>query len=949
MKNRLPLFFLFVLLSVQSATAQTTFFTDNFENSTGWTTSSYGSVNDWIIGTCENNGGVKAAYVSSGGSTNDCTPTGKDHYGYADALSGAEQTILYRTVDATCFQTITVLFDLKVEGEGANDYFELVTSIDNGSTWQLVTGGGPVSGMTSYTPQNIMLPASFDETTFMIGLRFTYNNSNSTAMPPSVDNFRLEALTSLDAADPVVVCPADFTRGSNAGCTYDTEDFGSLMTITDDCSSTFNTNQSPIVGTTLSSGPNVITYTAYDQSGNSGLCTFTLTVIDTIAPTAICPADGTVYGNFLCSADVGDQVQFASATDNCSISSAITLSQSPSDTTNFTGSTTVTITATDEAGNAGTCTFTLTITDTIAPVVTCMSDTLVNVSAPCNYAIPDLSATHSAIDHCTPNNLLSFSQNPVAGTMVSGVLDIVITYLDTAGNSGTCITHVSANDTQAPSITCPGTQTTNLVSCTTTAPDFSSLATASDNCSLLTFSQTPAVGSIVQVGHYTVTLTATDDNGNSQSCTFQYNVLENVAPQITCPPNQVVCNPLVNYASPSATDNCLFLMTQTDGTGFTDGSVFPVGITTQTYTVIDTSGNTASCSFTIEVQDYPDTAQVVSDTILLCNVFDATVDALPIQSGTGSWAVISGTGTLTNPTALSSGITGLSLGENKVQWIVTSTNCGQRRDTVVIIVSDYPTTANLQDTTLVCMDNGSIIQANLPTSGTGTWYCYTDGIQFSNIHAPVVQVYDVPEGYSQIHWIISTPGCPASADSTIVYHPATATIFQADTSLCIEAFPFALVGTTVGPGQFGSWTVDAGFATLSSSSTNNTSITSADPGMVTIVYKLSHPTCGHTTDTLVLSLSNCENAFSDVPTVFTPNGDGQNDVFNLGNLNDLHPDCEVIIVNRYGTVVYQSTGYADPWDGTFNDEPLPFGTYFYSVSSPTEEFEAFTGSISIIR
>jgi gliding motility-associated-like protein len=54
-------------------------------------------------------------------------------------------------------------------------------------------------------------------------------------------------------------------------------------------------------------------------------------------------------------------------------------------------------------------------------------------------------------------------------------------------------------------------------------------------------------------------------------------------------------------------------------------------------------------------------------------------------------------------------------------------------------------------------------------------------------------------------------------------------------------------------------------------------------------------------------------------------------------------------VNRWGNVVFESIGYANPWDGTFKGEPLPLGTYFYSIVSPKDAFEKLTGSISIIR
>ena len=85
-------------------------------------------------------------YITSGGVTNDCTPTGITHYGYANASAGTETAIVYREVNASCFSAMTVLADIQIEGESGLDYLELVHSSDFGATWipvstQLIAAG----------------------------------------------------------------------------------------------------------------------------------------------------------------------------------------------------------------------------------------------------------------------------------------------------------------------------------------------------------------------------------------------------------------------------------------------------------------------------------------------------------------------------------------------------------------------------------------------------------------------------------------------------------------------------------------------------------------------------------------------------------------------------------------------------------------------------------------
>jgi hypothetical protein len=85
-------------------------------------------------------------------------------------------------------------------------------------------------------------------------------------------------------------------------------------------------------------------------------------------------------------------------------------------------------------------------------------------------------------------------------------------------------------------------------------------------------------------------------------------VQDTTLPVITCPANITVnndpgtCGAFVTYTAPIGTDNCPGATTaQTGGLG--SGSTFQIGTTTETYTVTDASGNSASCSFDVTVND----------------------------------------------------------------------------------------------------------------------------------------------------------------------------------------------------------------------------------------------------------------------------------------------------------------------------------------------------------
>ncbi|MFL6215341.1 MAG: HYR domain-containing protein [Blastocatellia bacterium] len=93
--------------------------------------------------------------------------------------------------------------------------------------------------------------------------------------------------------------------------------------------------------------------------------------------------------------------------------------------------------------------------------------------------------------------------------------------------------------------------------------------------------------------------------GGGPTCSFTVTVNDTQAPTITCPANVTAITPVVGgtgvvvtYPPPTASDNCPGVTTQCTPPS---GSVFGVGTTSVTCTATDTSGNTASCSFTVSV------------------------------------------------------------------------------------------------------------------------------------------------------------------------------------------------------------------------------------------------------------------------------------------------------------------------------------------------------------
>jgi gliding motility-associated-like protein len=125
------------------------------------------------------------------------------------------------------------------------------------------------------------------------------------------------------------------------------------------------------------------------------------------------------------------------------------------------------------------------------------------------------------------------------------------------------------------------------------------------------------------------------------------------------------------------------------------------------------------------------------------------------------------------------------------------------------------------------------------------------------------------------------------------------------------------------------------------------------------VYTLTNPGfyyctvsnyCGTIIDTVRVSDAICE-CTPVVPNIFSPNGDGINDEFRP-DMGCTPSSFQLKIFNRAGQVVFESNTLTNYWKGTFQNKPVPLGTYYYTLkvkglSDPIAREKS--GSITLIR
>lgn len=82
---------------------------------------------------------------------------------------------------------------------------------------------------------------------------------------------------------------------------------------------------------------------------------------------------------------------------------------------------------------------------------------------------------------------------------------------------------------------------------------------------------------------------------------------------------------------------------------------------------------------------------------------------------------------------------------------------------------------------------------------------------------------------------------------------------------------------------------------------------------------------------------------------FTPNGDGYNDTWSIGRLENF-PTFELFVYNRWGQQVHHQANSFIPWNGFSFGIPLPDATYYYVLFfSRSDKNKFIKGDVSILR
>ena len=459
------------------------------------------------------------------------------------------------------------------------------------------------------------------ETTGIPASMITYSQDPGTAFPVGTTTVTATAtnaggsdectftVTVNDTEAPTIVCQ-DLTvyLDQTGSVNFNPLSNGAIISRTDNCAldGTPGVNDAP-PGCASTFTQNI---TEFDISGNFDQCTVVYTILDTLAPMAVCQNLTVQLDQSGQSTITPGQIDGGSS-DNCTVSN-LSLDVGNFDCDDI-GANTVKLTAMDPSGNSSNCTATVTVEDNNPPTAVCNNPT-VNLTGDGITTVDAAffdggsSATCSGLDFSA--SMTEFSCDDVGNTY-----DITLTVTSqSSGLSDACTASVTVADPNSFCCAPPLAVCENITvqldangNASIIPADIGSNSTAECGVASEMLSNN-SVGCADLGSNNMVTYTITDVNGDSDNCTANVTVEDNLSPSAACINTTVEIQSDGTYDlqqgdiydPANSSDNCSIASVSFPTTIFDCddlGLTVPIMITVE-----DPSGNTDNCAATVSVE-----------------------------------------------------------------------------------------------------------------------------------------------------------------------------------------------------------------------------------------------------------------------------------------------------------------------------------------------------------
>ncbi|MBK9416834.1 MAG: gliding motility-associated C-terminal domain-containing protein [Flavobacteriales bacterium] len=434
-------------------------------------------------------------------------------------------------------------------------------------------------------------------------------------------------------------------------------------------------------------------------------------------------------------------------------------------------------------------------------------------------------------------------------------------------------------------------------------------------------------------GNYTVTIT--DAIGCDTTVALVILPYVPIDPGATVNPETCAggCDGSVVLAATGGVGNYTYAWTPEPPNG--QGNPSATGLCPGDITVVITDAVFCSTSITFTITG-PPVLTLAVDEVVLASCVNANDGAISVTAGGGvapitvAWSGPSGFFANTED------ISGLIPGDYIIT--VTDNNGCDISDTITVgALSDLLAVAG--DDQQACAGPDVVLDGSLSTGVLTYTWTNDQGTVIGD--QPVITLTGLAAGLYTFTLTVTDGGICTSTDQvTVVVLALPLADAGGDRSIFLGAST-SLGGSPTGPqGSVFTWTPDS---TLSAANVANPLATPSVSTWYDLVVVAPNG-CIASDSVLITVLPDVV-----IPSGFSPNGDGWNDAWVI-DLIDQFPDCEVEIYSRWGELLFQSVGYRTPWDGRYNNGPVPVGTYYYVVKLNDPEYpEPYTGPLTVIR
>lgn len=355
----------------------------------------------------------------------------------------------------------------------------------------------------------------------------------------------------------------------------------------------------------------------------------------------------------------------------------------------------------------------------------------------------------------------------------------------------------------------------------------------------------------------------------------------------------------------------------------------------------------------------PEQAQVLAAFIDTCFSTCAELHAVQGQNVSGYWWQEPNQADLgsviLDPTNPHTTVCGLQAGATWIFfWTLDNGACGLSQAKVEVRTIGSEAYAGL-DRSFCSNDSCFVLQAaDIGEFETGAWTSPNNpGITFSSPNLETTVACGLQVGDNLFVWTTNGGFCgDRSTDSVIVHYEMTPTTLPDTITVPFgTTLPLNILDNDNLPDQY---RLEVVIWPQQGSFDQNTLFYQPDldfAGADKLHYRICNLSCvgeGACSGETVVILNIEEAKGCGIPTLITPNGDDYNDEFFIPCLKDF-PDHEVTIFNVWGDEVFHAQPYDNQWQGTYNGEPLPAGTYYFVVRFNNEPDGIKTGFLIIQR